>query len=227
MTSEAVIQSDIQTGAVDVRLSRASWSPALDGLEDLFTPTSVAGILDVVVSRALTAFRADAAGVLLMGDEGVAASAASRTDARRADALQIQHHQGPALQAINGRQPVVSPELRFDSRWRFWAPQAADLGFRSVLSLALTESDPFGAITLYSDDPSHFGTDSLAPGLEFAHQASLAITAAAEPGQAWRTGGGAEVAGLAQSRSRKRYQVSPDSSRAVLRRPSHLRTRHA
>ena len=75
---------------------------------------------------------------------------------------------------------MVSDELRFDSRWRFWAPQAADLGFRSVLSLALTDGDPFGAITLYSKRPSFFGTESLAPGLAFAEEASIAITTAVE-----------------------------------------------
>ena len=110
-------------------------------------------------------FGADGAGILLATDGGAASIAASGAQARRADALQVDHHQGPGFHAIKGRQPVVSPELRFDSRWRFWAPQAADLGFRSVLSLALTDGDPFGAVTLYSQRPSNFGTDSLAPGL--------------------------------------------------------------
>ena len=83
----------------------------------------------------------------------LASTAASGAQARRADALQVDHHQGPGFHAVKGRQPVISPELRFDSRWRFWAPQAADLGLRSVLSLALTDGDPFGAVTLYSTAP--------------------------------------------------------------------------
>ncbi|WP_225154212.1 GAF domain-containing protein, partial [Bradyrhizobium sp. NBAIM08] len=87
-------------------------------------------------------------------------------------------HQGPGFHAIKGRQPVVSPELRFDSRWRFWAPQAADLGLRSVLSLMLSYGDPFGALTLYSRRASFFGTESLAPGLAFAQRASIAIVRA-------------------------------------------------
>ena len=154
------------------------------------------------------------------GGRGSASTAASGAQARRADALQVDHHQGPGFHAITGRQPVVSPELRFDSRWRFWAPQAADLGFRSVLSLALADGDPFGAVTLYSRRPSFFSTEFLAPGLGFAQQASIAITVAVEREQLVRARDSRGIVGQAQGILMERYHISADQAFAVIRRYS-------
>jgi len=147
---------------------------------DISTAMSVAEILEAIVRLAWRAFGADAAGILLVGDAGVASTAASGAEARLADCIQVDHQQGPGLEAIRGRQPILWPDLRVSSRWRFWAPRAADLGFCSVLSLPLINGSSFGAVTLYSDRPSNFDVGVIAPGLEFAHQASLAITEAVE-----------------------------------------------
>ena len=182
--------------------------------------TSVAETLDLVVGLARRTFGADGAGILLAADGGAASTAASGAQARRADALQVDHHQGPGFHAIKGRQPVVSPELRFDSRWRFWAPHAADLGFRSVLSLALTDGDPFGAVTLYSQRPSFFRTDSLAPGLAFAQQASIAITVAVEREQLLEAADARGIIGQAQGILMERYHIGADQAFAVIRRSS-------
>jgi hypothetical protein len=221
MTTEAVVRSGIESGPIEAPLPVAPWSAGLvQGARDLFAPTSVAETLDIVVGLARRTFGADGAGILLAADGGAASTAASGAQARRADALQVDHHQGPGFHAIKGRQPVVSPELRFDSRWRFWAPHAADLGLRSVLSLALTDGDPFGAVTLYSRRPSFFRTDSLAPGLGFAQQASIAITVAVEREQLLRAADSRATVGQAQGILMERYHISPDQAFAVIRRSS-------
>ena len=222
MTTEAVGRSDVQFGLVEARRPTGPWPAGLiDGADDLFAPTGLTEKLDFVVVLARRVFGADGAGILLTADGGAASSAASGAQARRADALQIDLHQGPGFHAINRRQPVVSPELRFDSRWRFWAPQAADLGFRSILSLALTDGDPFGAVTLYSRRPSSFGTASLAPGLEFAQQASSAITAALDREQLMRAAESRGIVGQAQGILMERYHISADQAFAVIRRSSY------
>ena len=221
MTSKAVVHSDVQSGPVDAPYLAAPWSAGLvDGAQDLFAPTSVAETLDIVVGLARRTFSADGAGILLAADGGAVSTAASGAQARRADTLQIDHHQGPGFQAIKGRQPVVSPELRFDSRWRFWAPHAADLGLRSVLSLALTDGDPFGAVTLYSRRPSFFRTGSLAPGLGFAQQASIAITVATERERLLEAADSRGIIGQAQGILMERYQISSDQAFAMIRRSS-------
>ena len=190
------------------------------GALDPFALTSVAETLELVVGLARQTFGADGAGILLAADGGLASTAASGAQARRADDLQVDHHQGPGFHAVKGRQPVISPELRFDSRWRFWAPQAADLGLRSVLSLALTDGDPFGAVTLYSTRPSFFGTESLAPGLGFAEQASIAITAAVAREQLCRAADSRGIIGQAQGILMERYHISADQAFTVIRRCS-------
>ena len=221
MTTDAVVHSDTGYGPVDAPLRAAPWSAGrLDEARDLFAATSVAETLDIVVRLARRTFGADGAGILLAADGGAAATAASGTQARRADALQVDHHQGPGFQAIKGRQPVVSPELRFDSRWRFWAPHAADLGLRSVLSLALTDGDSFGAVTLYSQRPSFFRTETLAPGLAFAQQASIAITVSVEREQLLKVADCRGIVGQAQGILMERYHISSDQAFSVIRRSS-------
>ena len=221
MTTEAVIDSDLESCPLDAPRPAARWSAGLvHGARDPFAPASVVETLDTVVGLARRTFGADGAGILLTTEGGAAPTAASGARARQADALQVDHHQGPGVQAIKARQPVVSDELRFDSRWRFWAPQAADLGFRSVLSLALTDGDPFGAVTLYSQRPSYFGTDSLAPGLAFAQQASAAITTAVEREQLLRAADSRGIIGQAQGILMERYQISADQAFTVIRRCS-------
>lgn len=220
MTTEAALRTTIEPG-LSVAPSPAGPGPTgLVGDPDLFAPTSVAETLERVVALARQTFGADGAGILLAREGGAAATAASGTQAGRADALQVHHHQGPGFHAIRGRQPVVSPELRFDSRWRFWAPQAADLGLRSVLSLALTDNDSFGALSLYSRRPSFFGSGSLAPGLEFAQQASVAITVALEQERLARAADSRSLIGQAQGLLMERYQITADQALAVIRRSS-------
>jgi hypothetical protein len=221
MTTEAVVSSDIESGPADARWPAAPWTAGLvDGARELFAPTSLAETLDAVVSLARRTFSADGAGILLVGDGAATSAAASGDQARQAESLQVNHHQGPGFHAIKRRQPVVSPELRFDSRWRFWAPQAADLGFRSALSLALTDGEPFGAVTLYSHRRSNFGSDSLAPGLGFAQQAATAITVAVEREQLLRDADARGAVGQAQGILMERYQISADQAFSLIRRSS-------
>ncbi len=225
MTTNAMVRSDIESGPVDVLRPTARWSAGpVHWARDPLAPASVAKTLDIVVGLARRRFGADGAGILLAADGGAASTAAptaaSGAQARLADALQVDHHQGPGFHAITGRQPVISTELRFDSRWRFWAPQVADLGFRSVLSLALADGDPFGAVTLYSQRPSCFRADSLAPGLGFAQQASIAITAAVEREQLLRAADSRGIIGQAQGILMERYQISADQAFAMIKRSS-------
>lgn len=221
MTTEAMVGSDIESGPVDVpRPSGPRSADLVHWARNPFVRRSVAETLEIVVRLARQRFGADGAGILLAADGGAASTAASGAQARRADALQVDLHQGPGHHAIEGRQPVISAELRFDSRWRFWAPQAADLGFRSVLSLTLTDGDPFGALTLYSKRRSFFRTDSLASGLGFAQQASIAITVAVEREQLLRAADSRGIIGQAQGILMERYRITADQAFAMIRHSS-------
>lgn len=222
MTAATTLHRDLDSGpevVADPAISHSSQVLAL--LPELFAPASLAKTLQTVVDLARRTFGCDGAGIILTAEDGAfGAAMASGSDAARADGLQVEDHQGPAFGAIAGWQPVVSAELRFDSRWRFWGPKATDLGFRSVMSVALVDGDSFGALTLYSRRPSSFSAESAADQLAFAQQASFAIAIAVEREQLMQARDSRGVVGQAQGILMERYQTTGDQAFAVLRRYS-------
>lgn len=219
MTIETVVQSDIKLETAGPAQPAASQSAGVvNGARELFVPTSVAETLNRVVGLARRTLGAAGAGILLAAAGGAVSTATSGSRTRRADELQIDHHEGPGFCAISAGQPAVSPELRIDSRWRFWSPQAADLGYRSVLSLPLLDGDPFGAVTLYSRHPSFFHPDAVTPGLVLAEQAAIAITVAVEREQLQRAADTRGVVAQAQGILMERYQITADQAFGVIKR---------
>jgi transcriptional regulator with GAF, ATPase, and Fis domain len=225
MTAAVAVHPDLDFAPHD-GASSASVAPRyfVGMAPELFAATRLSQTLDTAVRVARRTFGCDGAGVVLTANGGsFNTTAASAADATQADALQVEYHQGPGFDAITRRRPVVSEELRFDSRWRFWAPQAANLGFRSVLSLMLADGDPFGALTLYSRRPSFFRTESVAPALGFALQASIAIAVAVEREQLVRARDSRGMIGQAQGILMERYGINAEQAFDVLRRySSHL-----
>ena len=220
MTAATTLHRDYDS-TPDVDSATTRLSPVLAMLPDLFAPASPARTLQTVVDLARRAFGCDGAGIILTAaDGGFGAVTASGSDAVRADLMQVEDHQGPAFGAIAGWQPVVSSELRFDSRWRFWGPKAADLGFRSVMALPLADGDSFGALTLYSRRPSRFSASPAGDELAYAQQASYAIAIAVEREQLMRARDSRGVVGQAQGILMERYQTSGEQAFAVLRRYS-------
>ena len=188
---------------------------------DMFSHAMLAGTLERILALSEQMFACDAAGLLLSsGDHQIIPLAAAHRDAARADILQVDLRQGPGLQAIAQRQPVLVTELRFDSRWRFWAPLAADLGFRSVLSLSLTDGDTSGALNLYSRRPSRFDSADLAVAQAFADHASIAVAIAGEREQLMRAVQTRSIVGQAQGLLMERHQLTADQALTALRRYS-------
>ena len=107
MTTEALVRSDLESDAVDA--APPGSAGVGHGALDPFALTSVAETLELIVGIARQTFGENGAGILLATDGGLASTAASGAQARRADDLQVDHHQGPGFQAVNGRQPVISP----------------------------------------------------------------------------------------------------------------------
>jgi hypothetical protein len=225
MTAAATANPDLRP-ARDYAAAHTSTPQSRAGtMARLFAPSKPAETLYTVAQLARQTFRCDGAGVVLT--KGVAHSlmtVGSSADAARAEALQAEHHEGPGRDAIASRQPVVSAELRFNSRWRFWGPQAADLGFRSVLSLALANDEPFGAVTLYSRHPSFFSTEEWGGRqLVFAEQVSIAITVSVEREQLVQARDSRGIVGQAQGILMERYHITAEQAFAVLKRySSHL-----
>lgn len=188
---------------------------------DMFSQAMLGDTLARVLALSGQTFQCDAVGFLLSsGDQQVIPLAASNPDAARAETLQVDTRQGPGLQAIARRQPVIVTELRFDSRWRFWAPLAADLGFRSVLSLSLVDGDTSGALNLYSRRTARFNSADLAVAQTFAQHASIAVAIAVEREQLMRAVHTRSAVGQAQGILMERHHITADHALTVLRRYS-------
>lgn len=71
---------------------------------------------------------------------------------------------------------LTSPDLGVDERWPRWGPEAAALGFTSIISAELhTRGQRIGAINLYGIERRVFGADDLERARMLAYQGSLAL----------------------------------------------------
>ncbi len=192
--------------------------------QEMFAQAKIDDTLATVMRLARETFPCDAVSILLAGDGGrVAQAAASTWDAARADELQLEFREGPGLQALTRHEHLVAADLRLDGRWRFWAPQAADLGYRSTLSLSLVDDDTTGALTLYSRHPSFFHTDDVALGEVFASHAAVSLAIARERDRLLRSMESRGTVGQAQGILMERYDIDADQAFTVLSRySSHL-----
>ncbi|MFF1830775.1 GAF and ANTAR domain-containing protein [Paenarthrobacter sp. NPDC058040] len=142
----------------------------------LLSEETVSSALGLITHAAVLAVDdASGAGVSLMDADGRRSSTASTSSlVARADALQYELGQGPCLTAWASGQPVKVDDLRTDGRWPEWCAAAADLGFRSCVSVPLLSSDlAFGAIKIYWEMPQ-YSSPRLIQLLEvFAAQASI------------------------------------------------------
>jgi transcriptional regulator with GAF, ATPase, and Fis domain len=117
--------------------------------------------LQLVTARTAELADVSAVGLLLADHHGqLQFMAASDEATRLLELFQIQHHEGPCLDAFVSRVPVVNADLsRAADRWPLFAPRASDSGFHSVHALPLRlRSEVIGALNLFGT-----GTGTLAP----------------------------------------------------------------
>jgi GAF domain-containing protein len=118
--------------------------------------------LQMITTRTSELVEVPAVGLLLDDGRGrLQFMAASDEETRLLELFQIQHNEGPCLDAFTLGTPVVNADLSHaESRWPTFAPRTPRPGFRSVHALPLRlRSTVIGALNL-------FGTDagSLEPG---------------------------------------------------------------
>ena len=129
-----------------------------DTLVDEF---DVIEFLQTVTARTAELTDASAVGLLLADHHGqLQFMAASDEATRLLELFQLQHREGPCLDAFTTRAPVVNADLsQAAGRWPLFAPRAAGGGFRSVHALPLRlRSDVIGALNLFGS-----GTGTLTP----------------------------------------------------------------
>lgn len=113
--------------------------------------------LQIVTSRTAELVDVAAVGLLLADAQGrLQFMAASDEQTKLLELFQVQHHEGPCLDAYVSHAPVVVADLRLSAdRWPLFAPRASAVGFRSVHAIPMRlRSQVIGALNLFGTEPS-------------------------------------------------------------------------
>jgi len=182
-------------------------------------PATLEGIVQASIG---TVPGAQQAGVsLIRAHHTVESMAPSHEVVRRCDEIQSETGEGPCIDAIWDAPVVSVPNLEASQRWPRFAPAAAELGMRSMLSFRLfVEADRLGALNLYSGDRDAFTEESEHVGHLFAAHAALGLVAAQRREQ-FATGlASRDLIGQAKGILMERHRINGDTAFLVLSKAS-------
>ncbi len=179
--------------------------------------------LDQIVRHAVQMLpRCDYAGISLRRPGGqVDSPAVSDPLVEKADGLQYELGEGPCLDAIWVDDTYVIEDLTTETRWPEWAPRAAELGLRSVLSVRMpAPQGVLGGLNLYSTTAGPYEEDQVDSAHALAAQAGVVLWAKSEH-QGLRTAMQTRhLIGMAQGILMARHGLTPERAFEVLRRVS-------
>ncbi|MEU3642481.1 anti-sigma factor antagonist [Lentzea sp. NPDC034063] len=119
--------------------------------DTLVTEFDVADSLDLLTQRCIELLDVSAAGITLIGPDGVAhVMAASSRHAQMLELLEVRTESGPCIDCLRTGHPVAEHDLTTEtSRWPRFAAAAQECGYRSVQALPLRLRDrTIGALCL-------------------------------------------------------------------------------
>ncbi|MDR7254825.1 GAF domain-containing protein [Nocardioides sp. BE266] len=142
--------------------------------------------------------------------------------AQEADALQYALGEGPCVEITDTGGWLRSGTVETDPRWPVWGPRAAEMGVRSLLSVAVNDRDePLGALNLYSAEPGGFADrDVVDLALVYAVHATNALSSARRATTLQTAVSSRHVIGMAQGIAMERYGIDQHQSFELLRRLS-------
>ena len=144
-----------------------------DNLDDALTDLvgTVTETLDGAAWCAVTLVRAGAAST----------AAASETLPEGLHDSQYHSGSGPSMEAIRGRDLVLSDELRLDVRWPGWRERALAAGVHGVLAVPVDIDEyVIGALTVYATAPLRLTTEVGLTAMLIAEHAGLLLSAVLE-----------------------------------------------
>lgn len=190
---------------------------------ELHSEDGVDETIDAVAQFALNAVNCTRAGIVLTARGGrVDLGTATDDTVEKADLLQVELGEGPALAVIADREPaIVVPDTVDDTRWPSWSPTVAELGLRSVLAVRLQVRDQtVGVLELFNDRPYAFEPDDVAVAHILARHASVAVGTARQEETLWAAIDARKLIGQAQGILMERFDLDSDRAFEVLRRYS-------
>jgi GAF domain-containing protein len=151
-------------------------------------------------------------------------TAAATTGPVATEVAKLQHAlgEGPCLEATWELDTVTVNDLQTETRWPNWAPAAAALGVRSVLSLRLeiTGHPVTASLNLFASSPGAFDSTDLAMASIFARHAANALASARAEDNLRAAARSRQIIGVAQGILIQRFGLTLDQSFELLRRYS-------
>ena len=191
--------------------------------EALAESTTVEDCVKHIVEFAVQSLGTNFGGITLIERSGrrFRTVGATHPDVLKADHSQYKLREGPCVDAALESKSLTSPDLAADERWPRWGPEAAALGFNSIISAELhARGQRIGAINLYGADRTIFGADDLEIANAFAHQGALALGFIRMEQSLTEAVEGRTLIGQAQGILMERYAIGSNQAFAVLRRHS-------
>jgi GAF domain-containing protein len=224
----------------DVPAARLPYPPVTrfaDLGRHLFTPDSVEEVLDRIVTAAVDLIDgADLASLsVLTAGGGIRTPAYTDPLALHLDEVQYDTGEGLLVDtAFGGHLPYLdAADLAASSEWPTFAPLAAGLGIRAVLSLGVFTSGSagrqparpahwrtLGALNLYARRPHAFDRNAHDVGLLLAAHAAVALAATAQASQLREALRSRDVIGQAKGILMERRKLTADEAFEVLRETS-------
>ena len=173
-----------------------------------------------------TRFAADCAGAGIMirhARNRIETPVSTSPAIAKAHDLQVDLNEGPCLDVITEQlgRTFITGNAGADPRYPKWGPAVVELGFFSVISVALkTDERVYGSLNLYAEEPYAFTDDDVAVTEVFSRHASVAL-AGAEEGHGLQAAVDArKLIGQAQGILMERFDIDADRAFDFLRRQS-------
>jgi GAF domain-containing protein len=189
---------------------------------ELHEETGVEETVEAILQFALQAVNCTHAGLVLSHRGGkLETTAATDPLVEKADQLQLEWNEGPALSVTAEHDTVLVGDTASDTRWPEWAPKVAALGLRSALAVRLhTNGATLGVLELFHTEPYAFEVDDDAVAHILARHASVAVASARQEASLWQAIDARKLIGQAQGILMERFDIDGDQAFAVLRRYS-------
>lgn len=179
-------------------------------------------LLDVTTAAKELIPGADLAGVLFVGKAGKFETLAITSDLMYSlDELQMEHQQGPCMEAALDELVVRTEDFRTEERWPTYSAAVVELGVLSGLSVKLyTAERTAGALNLFAFEPHAFEPADETVATILASHAAAAILASRQSEQLVSALSTRDRIGQAKGIIMERYGVDDVAAFEMLRRLS-------
>jgi GAF domain-containing protein len=186
----------------------------------LAVPLGVDEVLDRVTRTVLDLIPgADVAGFLLFTSTGKFETKAATSDLMYTiDRLQIEHGEGPCIEAAVDELIVRTDDFQREQRWPHYSAEVLNLGVRSALSFKLyTSQRNAGALNIFAFEPEAFGAEDEGIGSVLAAHAAVAILASRQGEQLQSALSSRDLIGQAKGIIMERFSVDAVRAFELLR----------